>query len=216
MRTLILLSVGLALATMSSSAMADPVSTSDNDGGQSAPGAPTGPPSVLQCAECPQAAQIEGEPDCSPTYVDVFNGGCNSGMWSPVDCSTICGRTGTWTTEVVNFRDTDWYRITVGAGVFTYTGIADGFQMRLIVIQDQPTPCPGTQITTLTSESCTESDPLVFSGPGTFYLFAGPNLFTGVPCGSTYRLSIIGPGVDACQVTPVAPTSWGALKEFYR
>lgn len=214
MRTLILLIVGLALATMSSIAIADPVSTSDRDDGQTAPAAPTGPPSVLQCAACPEGSQVEGEPnDCA---TDTFNGGCNGGSWGPVQCSTICGEAGTFVAGVLQFRDTDWYRITLGPGVFTYTGIADGFDLRLIVIRDQPTPCPGTQIATTVAASCTESVPIVFNGPGTFYLFAAPNVFVGVPCGSPYRLSFTGPGIEACQVTPVTPTSWGELKEFYR
>jgi hypothetical protein len=163
---------------------------------------------------CPAGAQQEGEPPCGPDYVDTFNGGCNStpNVFSPVDCSNICGKTGTYLFNGSNYRDTDWYRLTVGAGLFSYSGISDGFTLRLFTLTGV---CPTTVIGTTATPDCVPSTPLNFSGPGTFFLFAAPDLFDGVPCESNYYLSIAGPGIPPC-VTSTENTSWGHVKGLYR
>jgi len=165
----------------------------------------TGPGVPACCVlDCPPEAQLEDEPRCETNYVDNHNGGCNStpNVFQDVRCGTICGEAGTYLSGVQNFRDTDWYRITVGPGTFTYSGIASGFPLRLFVLDPV---CPGSSIATTTAPSCTESDNLVFAGPGTFYLFAAPEAFTDVPCGSRYKLTISGPGVPVCCVQQCPP-----------
>ncbi len=91
-------------------------------------------------------------------------------------------------------------RISVAPGTFTYSGIASGFRLRLFVMN--PT-CPASTIGTTVTESCVQSSALTFTGPGTFYLFAASEAFTGVPCGSKYRLTIAGPNIPPCVVTGV-------------
>ncbi len=161
-------------------------------------------PTPAGCADCRADDQIEGEPLCGTDYVDNYNGGCSStpNVFQDVECGTICGKTGTYLLSSSNVRDTDWYRITVGAGTFTYSGIADGFSLRLFVMNPV---CPAQSIGTVIAASCTQSSNLTFTGPGTFYLFAAPNVFTGVPCGSTYRLTVSGPGVPVCCVLDCPP-----------
>jgi hypothetical protein len=165
-------------------------------------------------ATCPPGSQLEGEPPCGPNYVDSFNGGCNStpNVFSPVNCSSICGKAGTYLFNGSNYRDTDWYRLTVGAGVFTYSGISDGFTLRLFTLTGV---CPTTVIGTTATPDCVPSTPLNFNGPGTFFLFAGTDLFDGVPCESNYYLSITGPGIPPC-ATSTENTSWGAVKGLYQ
>lgn len=166
------------------------------------------------CIACQSYDQPEGEPVCSYGYVDGYNAGCNAtpNKFTPVTCGTICGTTGNYSTVDGDFRDTDWYSITVGPGNFTYSGTGDGFPLRMFLL----TPaCPPTSLGTVVANPC-ESASLNFTGPGTFHLFASTNGFTGVPCGARYRLDITGPGVLACQATPATQTSWGALKVRYR
>jgi hypothetical protein len=151
----------------------------------------------LGCADCPFSAQIEGEPLCGDEYIDNYNGGCNSTptVFTDVTCGLICGEAGTYLFQGLNFRDTDWYRITVGPGTFTYSGLGDGFQLALFVLDAN---CPPNIIGSQVANVCTPSAPLTFTGPGTFHLFAGTAEFAGVPCGSKYRLSISGPGIQQC------------------
>lgn len=166
------------------------------------------------CFACQPYDQPEGEPSCADGYIDVFNGGCNSTppRYTPVTCGTICGSAGTYTMPDGNYRDTDWYEITVGPGTYTYSGTGDGFSMRLFVLS---AACAPTVLGTLATTPCVPGS-LSFTGPGTFHLFAASNAFSGVPCGAKYRLDISGPGILACQATPASSSTWGALRLLYR
>lgn len=166
-------------------------------------------------ANCPAERQVEGEPPCGPGYVDTFNGGCNSSppVFTDVTCGTICGKAGTFVSGGFDTRDTDWYRLTVGAGTFSYSGVSNGFPLRLFVLT---ATCPPGVIATTTTFCCEASTPLMFNGPGTFYLFAGTNAFDGVPCESEYLLTITGPGIPSCQPTATESATWGQVKGLYR
>jgi hypothetical protein len=173
---------------------------------------------VLPCdlVTCKPYDQPENEPDCFDGFIDTFNGGCNSTppVFEPVVCGTICGTAGTYlSTDGSNYRDTDWYEITVGAGNFTYTGVSDGFDLQLIIMQG--TCDARIYVASGSTPSCTPLT-LNFTGPGTFWLWAGTYVFDGVPCGSPYRLDIVGPGVPSCQATPAKHATWGAVKVIYR
>jgi len=167
------------------------------------------------CAECPLDGQIEGEPLCADGYVDVFNGGCNSEppVFTDVRCGTICGETGGFRHMNMDFRDTDWYTITVGPGAFSYTAIG---QLPLTVAVLDPV-CPASVIEIQTTDACVQSTPINFNGPGTFYLFCAVNGFgPSFPCGSDYVMTITGPGVPSCSPTPVEISTWGSIKSVYR
>jgi hypothetical protein len=65
---------------------------------------------------CSPGATPEGEPDLVEDYVDSHNGGCNSNppVFSSISCGeTVCGVSGTYAFGTYNYRDTDWYAITV-------------------------------------------------------------------------------------------------------
>lgn len=72
--------------------------------------------------------------------------------------------------------------------------------------------CPAQSLGTTTANSCVQSSNLTFTGPGTFYLFAAPDVFTGVPCGSKYQLLITAPGVPACGTTAVDETAGSGIR----
>jgi chitodextrinase len=170
---------------------------------------------IAPCGTCPPSSQIEGEPPCQDGYVDNFNGGCNSTppVFSVASCNTICGETGTYILDGQPRSDTDWYRMTVGPGAFSYRGIAAGFVLRLDVRTNQ---CPSVILSTTTSPSCEQSAPLAFNGPGTFVMVASPDDLTGVSCPSEYVLIITGPGIPPCDTTPAENTTWGHIKARYR
>jgi hypothetical protein len=164
---------------------------------------------------CPAGTQLEGEPICGPNYVDAYNGGCNStpAVFSRVDCGVICGEAGTYLFNSSNYRDTDWYSLPATYSGGQYSGLSDGFELRLFVL----TPvCPTTVISTLTSPSCVPSGVLAIPA-GASYLFAGTNVFTGVPCGSKYLINITGNVPQPpCGATATEPATWGAIKNVYR
>jgi hypothetical protein len=164
---------------------------------------------------CMSYDQPENEPDCFDGFIDTFDGGCNSipPVFSPVFCGTICGTTGNYVYDGGQYRDTDWYEITVGPGNFTYSGVMNGYDLQLYLVS---TPCEtATILDQALATSCSPAT-INFAGPGTFYLWAGLTVYEGVPCGTPYRLDITGPGIGSCQATPAARSTWGGLKVLYR
>jgi PKD repeat protein len=170
---------------------------------------------ISPCATCPPLAQFDGEPPCLDGYVDRFNGGCNSTplVYSVISCRMICGETGTYILDGQPRNDTDWYRFVVGAGSFSFVGIAAGFELRLSLVTNQ---CPPATLGTTTSPSCQLSAPLVFDGPGTFVLVVTPDDLTDVPCSSRYVLTFSGPGIPPSCESSTETTTWGHIKARYR
>jgi hypothetical protein len=165
---------------------------------------------VFDCA-CAGACDVvcqpgklpENEPDCFNEFNDTFNGGCNSTppVFRDIVCGNqICGSYGTYLFQGGQRRDTDWYRFSIGSAqqvTWSVTGEADTRTFLLTGV------CPTTVIVTNLAGPC---DPSVVTAPlaaGTYFAFAGTNVFTGVPCGSDYNatLTCALPGVGACCLT---------------
>ncbi|HWN80698.1 MAG TPA: hypothetical protein VNM87_01240 [Candidatus Udaeobacter sp.] len=170
-----------------------------------------------QCA-CPANAGNEGEPACFDGYNDNFNGGCNSTpvIYGNAVCSPICGNAGVYTTNGAGLRDTDWYRITVGAGNFVVSAVGDGFAVQCATLN---TVCPPGLLGNVSAGSCAPATPPAVVGPTTFVIFVSRDNAlnpVGVPaCGAKYTLSISGPGIPSCGSTPVDPSTWGQIKSAY-
>ena len=167
---------------------------------------------------CPPGVFVENEPLCGPEYIDNFNGGCNStpNVFQDITCGTICGETGTYLLGGLEYRDTDWFRISVGPGAFSFSGKGDGYDLQLLVIDPAGGCANPVFLGQATTPSCVESTPITFTGPRTVWLWAGPSGFTGVPCGSKYIVNLVGPGVPPCGATAVEPATWGTIKNVYR
>ncbi|MFH1748261.1 MAG: dockerin type I domain-containing protein, partial [Planctomycetota bacterium] len=151
------------------------------------------------CSDCPcvlfclPGMTPEGEPVCSDGYIDTYNGGCNS---TPAVFQTItacdmvlCGTTGTFDGGT---RDTDWYEVTVtGPGTLYWLMVAgwEGPDGLIFLLEPGPNGCDDLiQHTYSSSPGCmlmqtTHEVPI---GEHTYWLWAGPADFTGVPCGSIY------------------------------
>jgi hypothetical protein len=167
------------------------------------------PISCVPCVvTCPQNGIPEGEPLCGDEYDDTYNGGCSSTV--PVfqaitDGDTICGEAGTFVAGGTNSRDTDWYEIVLTEeATLSWTVVAE-YQHQAVII-DGTNGCDGFIV--LGAESGGDCDTLnitVAVFPGTYWLWAGPSVFTGVPCGSPYTawLDIGPPFTGACCVDMV-------------
>ena len=180
------------------------------------------PPAVPCIPACPPGVQVENEPLCGPEYVDSYNGGCNSTpmVFQPVTCGVICGEFGTYLFQGGNYRDTDWYGPVYGPG--NYSGMSDGFILRLFTgVFSQ---CASYE-STITSPSCVMSPTLNLSAGTAYWLWAGGDVFSGVPCGSKYLVNITGyldtartipVPAPPCGATATEPATWGAIKNVYR
>jgi hypothetical protein len=139
---------------------------------------------------CPTPNTPEGEPDCYDEYVDGTNGGCNytPNLFGTItDGETICGTAGTFLYTGSNYRDMDWYEITVAERkMLTVTGQAE-FPMVLWIFSGT---CAAR--TTLASASvlpCSTATVSHVVDPGTYMVVAAPSIFTGITCGTPYYIT---------------------------
>ncbi len=165
--------------------------------------------------ECPNGAQIEGEPPCADDYYDQYNGGCNTTGWTEVygqggGCADVCGRSCTYLYQGSSYRDTDWYAMYAQGGLVTATCEAE-FPLQFILIYGPD--CNNLQYDLQTAGPCTPTTLTHDFGAGAeFWLWVGPSTFSGVP-ESDYAFRVCGIVGGA---TPVYSVTWGAVKAWYR
>jgi hypothetical protein len=82
--------------------------------------------------DCPSGAMLEEEPPLENGYVDLHNGGCNTvdppdgPPFQHIASESYCGYSGWFLFEGSNYRDTDWFTITLPAdGTLEIIGDAD-------------------------------------------------------------------------------------------
>lgn len=171
------------------------------------------------CDVMPLAGSIpEDEPPCGPGYVDAYNGGCNSEppVFQPVMPSTepirIFGTSGTFDDFS---RDTDWYQIYVSVpNTITFSAVAEFPVLIFFLDANLPLGCddPGLVISSATGHPCETVSLTETVGPGLYWLWVGPSVFSCQPCGLEYLIEIdgyVGP-------SPVEDASWTTLKALYR
>jgi hypothetical protein len=125
----------------------------------------------------PPAGSIpEGEPDCGEGYVDNYNGGCNSGVpvFQPITIGqTIYGSSGTWHTESGNYRDTDWYILSLTQPkTIKWTVVAEfAMQCFIFAAGDCQSISPMSNGRAVSGDTITiEAN----ASPGDYYLFVSP------------------------------------------
>jgi hypothetical protein len=174
---------------------------------------------VSPCAlTAPPGAIIEGEPACGPGYVDNYNGGCNSDppVFQPImpstETITIFGTSGTF--DGLS-RDTDWYQIYMSASNTVTFSVRAEFPVLIFFLDaNLPLGCddPGLVISSATGSACDLVSLTETIGPGLYWLWVGPSVFSCQPCGLEYIVEIdgyVGP-------SPVEDASWATIKALYR
>jgi hypothetical protein len=157
--------------------------------------------------ECSQNAIDEGEETCYDGYVDQYNGGCNSDpvVFQPIaDGAVICGTSGTYLVGMDAYRDTDWYEFTTTQICnLTWQALAE-FDVVLFLIHGNPDACPDPPILASTAGGACQITTLTYAdlGPGTYWLFIAPAVWTGVPCGAVYQASF---NLFDCEDPPPCP-----------
>ena len=138
---------------------------------------------------CPEPNTPEFEELCYDEYVDVTNGGCNSipAVFGTIACGeTICGESGTFLVAGAQNRDTDWFLFTIAeTSTVTVTGEAE-FDVLLGIVTDVPGCTAPAFATSITGADCQVITTSTILGAGSYAVWVGPSVFTGVPCGASY------------------------------
>ncbi len=151
------------------------------------------PPCELGCNAC---WYEEGEGPTPDEYVDSYNGGCNSSPEAFWDVTpqygplTICGKGGNYQYSGMNYRDTDWYELTMTqTREITATCIAE-FPVELHIIDGNSGCASHTIVTTDTQPECVEASVTYQCTAGTWWVWVGCADFTGWPNDADYQLTI--------------------------
>jgi len=177
------------------------------------------PPCIL---ECPPGAMVSAEPNCYDGYYDVTNGGCNSLPYvfesippaAPGGSITLCGTSGTYIYAGWSYRDTDWFELNVvQTNTITFCCEAE-FPVLIFFIQKGPGEgCSDLVIlSSITGGLCQQVCLTQTVAPGTYWLWVGPSVFTGIPCDKDYIMTVDGYEAPSA----VDNTSWGTIKALYR
>lgn len=157
---------------------------------------------------CPPGATPEGEPLCVTDYVDATNGGCNStpNVFTEISDScrqTFCSQSGTYLFSGSQYRDTDWYRLLLTRQKIIKWEVAAEFPFYAFIIDGNA----GCSSTTLLAQAMGDAGDTIFVSDtlaaGTYYLWVGPSMFSGIPAGSDYFATF--------SVTGFEPAAAGAI-----
>ena len=142
--------------------------------------------------ECPPGATPEGEICLGADAEDVTNGGCNSdpAVFGSIACGeTVCGEVSTYNYFGSDYRDTDWYGFTLTEWMNVTLNAEADFPF-VTGFLEQVVAGGGLDCANFTGyiapyasvEECTPVTLTVTLGPGTYALFAGASVFTGLDC----------------------------------
>ncbi len=158
---------------------------------------------------------MEGEPVCSGSYVDTFNGGCEADehMFSTIEFDRVlCARSGVFKAGLEGSRDSDWYQIQVDEPT-RLTWVAEAAFPIDVSIISAAYSC-GEGPPTLASkeargqgqiERATVTEPVQ---PGTYWLFVAPSTASDfAQCGASYKALLTREDYDP--PLPVAAVSDG-------
>ncbi len=135
---------------------------------------------------------------CADAAIDLCGGLCQIAFpyFSPINLGdTVCGEGGTFTFGADQFRDTDWYKITLADYTQLTWAVEAEFPV-LFGIVDTGGVDDCTQVSAFlvsaTADECQPGSVTACLGPGTWYLFVAPSVFTDVDCDADYTATVTG------------------------
>ncbi len=164
----------------------------------------------------------EGEPPLVDDYVDHHNGGCNTPPEYPFQeiagddtgQAFLSATTGWYTFSGANYRDTDWYLLTMGPGGVIEAEVCAPFATYFFELG--PQVCGQVSVLQSVVNAGEHDMVMTISGyePGApVWFWAGPTVFSS-PGFDTYGYLVWFDGL----ATPVAveATTWSQVKALYR
>ena len=166
----------------------------------------------LPCLAC---SIPEGEADIQDDHNDVVNGGCNSTPPVFIDVNlgdVYCGRTNTYSNQGASTRDTDWYRVVLTTTKTLYLTGSGDVELNLFIVSESGNCSNNNVVAEVTAPVGVDSQTSFICGPGTWYFWVGPTVFSGIPNGADYQIVMSeGPPADPWCGTQSVPVSNWAL-----
>ena len=164
--------------------------------------------------QCPPEALDEDEPGCGGTYIDNYNGGCNSNppVFSSINLGDIiCGISGTFARNDTTFRDTDWYRLELTEPKLLHWYTVAEFAAQTFIFDADDENCANIAAVIQGMGAPLDTIHIVHNAlPGVYYFYVSPATFSGYECPLDYTAWLTAedppatPANDNCEdVTPV-------------
>ncbi len=151
------------------------------------------------CADCPDGATQEGEPNCGlgddGLPDDFVNGGCNSTepVFSPIaDSETVCGVTAS--NPDTGARDTDWYEfVLTEPRIVTWLVTAEFRTLIGLVDNGGIADCTDVIcfVTSTETASCQDRYVSALLGPGTWWAYVAPFFQDEGDCQFSYTATLL-------------------------
>jgi hypothetical protein len=140
--------------------------------------------------ECPPEGIPEQEPLCEDDWDDIWNAGCG-GMpvaFEEINCNTkICGTSGTFLYYGAQYRDTDWFRVELTEMAIIIWSVVAEFPVLILLIDAGSENCEDYEILDWREEEpCDTATISMWVPAGVYWLWIGPWVFEGYPCGAEY------------------------------
>jgi hypothetical protein len=170
--------------------------------------------------DCPVGGVPEGEPAIVDDYLDLWNGGCNSPpdhpfqeiQPEPGSSSTIlCGVSGWYLFDGADFRDTDWFLLTMGPERIEITADAE---QESYLFELGPQDCDNVAVVQMVTVGAMEPGAMVIDGydPGAaVWFWVGP---TDWSMGEDYDYVVWFSGLMPT-VRTSASESWSTIKALF-
>ncbi len=174
---------------------------------------------VMGCGcelDCPEGGELEGEPLCQDDYIDGYNSGCHTGIFQPLEVdpqgmATMCGKSCTYLSNGLSYRDADWFTADAAGGTVTATCMAE-FPLMLMLIKNAD--CAAMEYEYAITTLCSSAEVSWSFQPGQeVWVWVGPALFSGLE-ERDYILRVS--GLEPSPPVPAAGRTWGAMKDLFR
>jgi len=162
--------------------------------------------------ECPAGAQLEGEPPISDGYEDNWKAGCGGypePLFQVITSPVFCGRSGYYQVSGADYRDTDWFHITIPAGgVLEITGDAEE---AMYMFELGPQDCNEADVLQTALIGPCNPATMTIAGPAgsLVWFWCGPTQFWH---GATYEFDYV---LLLNTEVPVENHSWTGVKSLF-
>ena len=154
--------------------------------------------------DCEACDLYEDEPPCEPEWLDIWNGGCNS---TPAVFDTLvpyygkiglCGTSGNYTYSGMSYRDTDWFEIHVEETTSLRYCCTAEFPVNVFLIDGNAGCGSIVVLASAGGDTCAEACVEYTVAPGTYWLWVGAQVYSGIPCDAEYRITLEGFAIQGC------------------